>query len=107
MTHYTSGALALCSTSMPFAAMSKPGTAGDDKSGERRLGAAAWIGLKEEDGDRWIKRPLKASDEPLLEEVGVGYGLDGEAVVRSPRRRQARLQPQPARAAFACLSQLV
>jgi hypothetical protein len=55
----------------------------------------ALIGMKEEDSERWMKRHLKGELRTTAgRAVGVGRGLDGEAVVRSPGGRQARLQPR-------------
>jgi hypothetical protein len=102
------GALALCAHQRAAGGWSQPGTAGQDQGGQRGFGAAGTAGSpragRGEVDEAAFEGELRAAAGRT---VGLGYGRDGKAVVRSPARRQAGVQPQQARPTFACLSQLL
>ncbi len=63
--------------------------------------------MKEEESEVRLKKHLKASYEPVLEEACAGRGCDSEAVVWTPARYEGRIQPAKAGTSFARLSQLL
>jgi len=85
-----------------------PGLLGMSKVASEDSVRRAMAAIPEQEGQKWLQKHLKASYEPLLEEPwAFRPGHYCETAVRAPRRRPDRIQSAKARAAVACLSQLL